>query len=287
MVMNLTPVALKATIPPVVHQIESTLAVQVGPTRFENQSTTVVRQTLVRKSVDSYLIALEVLDFKQQATDLFSQVTADINQCSQHLLLRTDVHGRLTQVVNAPDLVTRWRKMRPALGMKYADQLAVNSFFDSFEQQLAVPGTFESSLQNKGIYGALFPGVYGHVLDNQQGHTTHRSLSNFFNDLPLPLRLNTVAGAPPAGPYAQQVQLSTVGHLDENGFDALAFQRMMQSVVDDISFPIDLGVTHAEAYTIDLASGWIAHGTQELTAEVPGVYFHQMKHTIASLPDAP
>lgn len=285
--MSLMPVALKSSVPPVVHRIESSLAVQVGTTRFENQTATVVQQTLAKKTASGYMIALEVLDFKQQARDLFSQVTADLNQLSRHLLLRTDVHGQITQVINTPDLLEQWRRMRLGLEKKYADQPAVAPFFDSFEQQMAVPGTFESSLLNKGIYGALFPGLYGHPLDHRQGHVTHRRLANFFNQVPLPLRLTTVAGPATTGLDANELNFSTVGCLDSAQFDALGFQRLMQGIVDDMSFPVDLEVTHAEEYNVDLATGWIAHGTQGLRAEVPGAYFHQTKHVITAFADAP
>ena len=285
--MSLTPLVLKAAIPPVTHRVTSAVAVQVGRMKFENQFVSLVQQTLVRKSADNYLIAVEVLDFQQQATDLFSRVTADLNQLSQRLMLLTDVHGNIVQVVNAPEMTQQWTKARPILERKYADQPAVQTFFTAFEQQLAQPDTFELSLRNKGIYGALFPGLYGRPLSHNVGSVYERQLRNFFNQLDLPLKLTTVSGARVPGTYAEELPLTTVGRLDEPRFDALAFQRLMQSIVDDMSFAVALEVEHSESYGVDVASGWIAHGHQTLTVEVPGAYFHESKHEIHPLTDAP
>ena len=280
------PLALKAGIPPVAHRVASTVAVQVGRTRFENHCVTLVQQTLMRKSADAYLIAVEVLDFQQQATDLFSRVTADLNQLSQRLLLLTDVHGGIVRVVNAPELTQQWTKARPILARKYADQPAVQAFFTAFEQQLSQPGTFELSLRNKGIYGALFPGFYGRALDNDARNGYQRQLRNFFNHLDLPLQLTTVTGARVLGASAEELPLTTVGRLDEARFDALTFQRLMQSIVDDVSFAVALEMEHSETFGVDVASGWMAHGQQTLTVEVAGAYFHESKHEILPLTDA-
>jgi hypothetical protein len=281
------PLVLKAGSPPIAHRLESAIAVQVGPNRFENRTAAVVKQTLVSKAADGYVIAVEVLDFQQQATDLFSQVTADLNQLSQRVVVRTDAHGCLAQVLNVPELTQQWVRLRPTLHQKYAGQPAVRPFLDSFEQQLSVPGTFEQSLRNKGIYGALFPGLYGQPLSSEQGSSSHRQLHNFFNQLHLPLLLTTLASPNRTTSLADELRLTTTGQLDEAQFDALAFQRMMQSIVDDVTFPVTLELDHTETYTVDLASGWITRGVQALTAQVPGAYFQESRHEISPLSEAP
>ena len=286
-IMSSMPLLLKTAIPPVTHRVVSTVAVQVGQNRFENQLTTVVQQTLMRKSADTYLVALEVLDFQQQATDLFSRVTADLNQLSQRLVLLTDIHGNITRVVNAPELAQQWATARPILEHKYADQPAVLPFFTAFEQQLAQPGTFELSLRNKGIYGVLFPGFYGRSLNNEQKTVHERRLLNFFNQLHLPLQLTTVAGPRTGNGGVEELSLQTTGRLDEAQFETLAFQRLMQSIVDSVGFAVQLDVEHSETYAVDLATGWIARGQQMLMAEVPGAYFHESKHEILPFADAP
>ena len=281
------PLVLKAASPPVTHRLESTIAVQVGQNRLENHTSTVVQQTLLSKAADGYVIAVEVLDFHQQATDLFSQVTADLNLLSQRVVVRTDAHGCLAQVLNVPELMHQWHRMRPALQQKYAGQPAVRPFLDSFEQQLGAPGTFELSLRNKGIYGALFPGLYGWALSSEEGNTSRRDLLNFFNQLHLPLLLTTSASPAPADSSANELTLNTTGLLDESRFNALEFQRMMQSIVDDVRFPVALELEHTETYDVDLASGWITRGVQALTAQVPGAYFQESRHEIIPLSEAP
>jgi hypothetical protein len=279
MSFSLAPLLLQADIAPITHQVDTTVAVQVGPNRLANSLSTLVRQTLVRRSAEGYLIGVEVLEATQQATDLFSQVTADLNELSQQLLLRTDAQGRLLQVANSPDLVRRWEQLRPALLRKYANQPSVASFLQAYGTQLTVPGTFEQSIFGKGIYGALFPGVYGQVLSATEGVQKQRQLPNFFNQLALPLLLSTVAGPAPPSPFAA-IQLTTTGRLDEKLFDRPSFERMMRDIVDDVTFSVELAVMQAETYVIDLSSGWIASGSQSLVVEVPGAYYQEVKHTI-------
>ena len=285
--MSLLPLVLRASSPPVLHRVESSTAVQVGTNRFENRTATVVQQTLLSKAADGYTIAVEVLGFQQQATDLFSQVTADLNQLSQRVVVRTDAQGCFAQVLNAPDLLQRWQHLRPALQQKYAKQPAVRPFLESFDQQIGVPGTLELSLRNKGIYGALFPGLYGQALDNEQGHRHYRQLPNFFNALPLPLQLTTLASLKPTASAVQELTLTTTGQLDESQFDALAFQRMIQSIVDDVTFPVALEIEHTETYGVDLSTGWLSSGVQALSAQVRGAYFQEHRHEISPLSEAP
>jgi len=287
--ISLSALTLRGGIAPITHQVDTTVAVQVGPTRFTNRLRTLVRQTLVRRSAEGYLIGVEVLETTQQATDLFSQVTGDLNELSQQLLVRADAQGRLVQVANGPDLLRRWALLRPRLLLKYAGQPSVLAFLEAYERQLAVPGTLEQSLFEKGIYGALFPGVYGQPLSTTEGMQRPRNLPNFFNQLALPLLLTTRASpAPPTAPAAA-VQLTTTGHLHEARFDRLAFERMMRDIVDDSTFEVALSLAHSETCVVDLASGWLLSGTQSRVAEVPGAYYQETTHTIrladgASLP---
>lgn len=272
---------LRGGIAPITHQVNTTVAVQVGPTRFTNTLRTLVRQTLLRRSAEGYLIGVEVLEATQQATDLFSQVTGDLNELSQQLLVRADAQGRLVQLANGPDLLRRWALLRPRLLHKYAGQPSVLAFLEAYERQLAVPGTLEQSLFGKGIYGALFPGVYGQPLYAAEGVPRQRLLPNFFNELDLPLLLTTQASpAPLADPGPAAVQLTTIGRLDEARFDRLAFERMIRAIVDDTTFEVALSVGQTETYVVDLATGWLVSGTQSLVAEVPGAYYQETTHTI-------
>lgn len=280
MSLTLAALLLKAGVAPVVHEVATTVAVQVGPTRFTNSSHALVRQTLLSKSATDYLVGVDIVEATQQATDLFSRVTADINQLSRQLVLRADTQGRLTEVANRPDLLQQWVRLRPALAQKYADQPSVAPFLEAFEQQLALPGTLELSIVNKGLYGALFPGLYGQALSATNGVESQRELLNFFNQLPLPLLLTTVASPAPADMPGAAIQLTTTGRLDESRFDKRAFERMMRDIVDDVSFAVALAIIHSETYVVDLASGWILSGFQTLTAEVPGAYYQQTTHTI-------
>ncbi|RZK27440.1 MAG: hypothetical protein EOO63_13385, partial [Hymenobacter sp.] len=101
------------------YQVRTTTAVQVAQMKYENELLYVVDYTVLRKNERGYVVQLEVQHAAQQATDLFSQVTADLNQASKKLVLQTDAHGNLLRVENQAEIVRAWQALRQPLLDKY------------------------------------------------------------------------------------------------------------------------------------------------------------------------
>ncbi|RZL01274.1 MAG: hypothetical protein EOO62_23425 [Hymenobacter sp.] len=268
------------------YQVRTTTAVQVAQMRVENELLYVVEQRILAKNEHGYLLQLDVLNATQKATDLFSRVTAEVNQATRRLVLQINEQGRLLQVKNQSEVLQQWQAMQAAIRAKHADEPTVQPFLDAFAQQLAVPGSMEPNLRDKGIYGALLPGVYGQDYHPQVPVLTKRCITGFFHELDLPLVLATTAEPAPAdaSPLGTAVQVTTTATLDEEAFAATDFRRLMRSLVDDYRFPVDLTLNYQAQHLFDARTGVLLRSQQYLVAEVPGVYHNALTHELLPQP---
>lgn len=275
--------ALAPRLAPVHYHIRTTVAIQVGAMKFENELLYVVAQQVRAKNAQGYLLEITVQHAMQKAEDLMSRVVADVNQASRQLVVQTDAHGNLLRIENQPAILQEWQTLRPALCDKYADTPAVQPFLDTFGQQLAVPGSLEPNLRHKGVLGALLTGLYGYPFGPQLPPVqTTRTVAGFFNDLDLPLRLSSAQAPPPdAGPTAvTAAYVATTGVLDAEAFAADPFRRLIRDIVDDFKFPVNLEIDCTAAHTFEQTSGGLLHSRQVLRAEVPGVYYNSTTHEV-------
>ena len=265
------------------YQVRTTTAVQVAQMKFENELLYVVEQRVLDKSANGYMLQIDILHATQKAEDLFSRVLADANQATRRLVLQTDLCGRLLRVENQADVLHQWEAVRKAVRAKYAAEPTVLPFLDSFEQQLAVPGSMEANLREKGVHGALLAGVYGQEFGSKPVRSK-RQITGFFNELDLPLVLATTAvGADdPTAPGA--VAVTATGTLDEEAFAATEFRRLMRGIVDDYTFPVDLDLECEARHVVDARTGALLRSAQRLVAEVPGVYHNRVTHDIFPQP---
>lgn len=263
------------------YQLRTTTAVQVAQMQFANELLYVVDYTVLRKTAQGYVVQIEVLHAMQQATDLFSRVTADLNQASKKLVLQTDAHGNLLHVENQPEVVQAWEALRQPLRAKYSAEPTVQPFLDAFEQQLAVPGSMEANLRDKGVCGALLLGIYGQAYHDTP-LLTKRQIKGFFHDIDLPLQLATTATAAPELPAT--VLLSATAQVDSEVFAATEFRRLMRSLVDDYTFPVALQVDYTAQHALAAHTGELLRSQQRLTAEVAGVYHNTVTHEVFPQP---
>lgn len=273
------------------YQLRTITTVQVGTTKFENELLYVVEQRVLAREATGYVVEVLVQHAMQKAEDVFSRVVADLNQASQRLVVQTDRHGNLVRVDNQPEVYQRWLALRPELLKKYAAEPTVAPFLEGFGQQLAVPGSMEANLRHKGVLGALLVGLYGHPLGalDTAPVQTKRCITGFFGELDLPLLLTSGTQAPPPEPVPttmSAVYVGTIGALDPDAFNVVAFRRLMRDLVDDFKFPVALEVDCAQAHVFDQLSGALLHSTQRLRAEVPGVYYNATAHELVVQPAA-
>lgn len=270
--------------PPQRYQVRTTTAVQVADRQFANELLYVVDYAVLSQNAQGYVVQIEVLHAIQQATDLFSRVTADLGQASRKLVLQTDPHGNLLRVENQPEVVQAWQALRQPLRAKYSAEPAVQPFLDAFEQQLAVPGSMEANLRHKGVYGALLPGIYG-AYHPETPLLTKQQIKGFFHELDLPLQLATTATVAAELPPGT-VQLHTTAQLDGDLFPETDFRRLMRSIVDDYTLPVALQLTYTAQHVLAAHPGGIVQAQQYLKAEVPGVYHHTVTHEVFPQPVA-
>lgn len=275
---------LAATGAPQRYQIRTTTAVQVGQMQFANELLYLVDYTVLHQNEQGYVVQLEVLNAMQKATDLFSRVTADLNQASRKLVLQTDAQGQLLHVENQAEIWRAWEAVRPGLQAKYRADATVKPYLEAFEAQLAVRGSMEDNLRDKGVCGALLLGVYGHRYQ-ETPLLTKRQVKGFFHELDLPLQLATTATHDPA-PVPPTVLLHTTGQVDDECFAEADFRRLMRSIVDDYTFPVALQLEYTAHHALAATTGRLLRSQQLLAAEVPGIYRNTVTHEVFSQPAA-
>lgn len=267
------------------YQVRTTTAVQVAQMKFENELLYVVEQRLLGKNAQGYILQIDIVHSTQKADDIFSRALADVNQASRQLVLQTDVHGRLLRVENQAAVRHQWEQMRRAVQAKYAAEPTVAPFLDAFEQQLAVPGSMEPNLRDKGIHGALLAGIYGLPL-GAAPLQSKRQIAGFFNELDLPLLLATTAGAAEPSATTETVPVFVTGTLDEEQFAATDFRRLMRGIVDDYTYPVALELECAAQHVFEVGTGALVRSQQRLVAEVPGIYLNRITHDLFPQPTA-
>lgn len=266
------------------YQVRTTSTVQVGQLKFENELLYVVEHTLLGQNQLGYVLQIDVLNTVQKAQDLFSRVTADVNQATRRLVLQTDLHGQLLRVENQPEVVRAWEALRSAVRARYAAEPAVQPFLEAFEQQLAEPGSLEPNLREKGLHGALLVGVYGQPYQNTPV-LSKRQISGFFHELDLPLVVSTTAQAAEGiTPGQAAVAISAPATLDAVAFAAVDFRRLMRSIVDDYQFPVNLALDCGAEHLLDAQTGALLRSHQQLKAEVAGIYHNAITHDVFPQP---
>ncbi len=269
------------------YQVRTTTAVQVAQMRFANELLYVVDFTALGRNAQGYVLQLDVLNAMQKADDLFSRVTADVNQATRKLVVQTDPQGNLLRVENQPEIVRAWEAIRKPLLAKYAAEPGVQPFLAAFEQKLAEPGSMENNLREKGLCGALLTGAY-HQPYGHEPVLTRRCISGFFNDIDLPLLVATTATVAPPSPAQPQdaIVVSATASVDEAAFAATDFRRLMRGIVDDYTFAVDLQLTHGAEHLIDARTGELLRSRQQLSAEVAGIYHNTVTHEVFPQPTA-
>ncbi len=259
------------------YKLTTTSLMRMNEAQEHNTYHTVARQTLLeRKPNNTYRIAIEVLSFKAENPTFFNALAADLNQVSNHLIIQTDVYGRLAHIENKADMLKTWLSIQADVVEKY-QQYYPKTFFDAFGQNIQAEGVFEKTLRYKGLHGVLLAGLYGYGYTPEAPVQGTRVLEQFINNIDLPLQTTTqVADSAKPG----QLSLVLTGKLNQAALQEDDLRRLFRTMADNPLLKVSFTATCQERYDLEAATGWLVAAEQRLQAEVPGVYRNEVHHQL-------
>lgn len=293
---------LKETVKERSYSIQTHTKLRINKMYFENETTMVVRQTLLEKNIysnndlyecEGYKIQIDILSFSQTATDELSQLFEDINTVTNKLILQTDNYGCIQEVINIDEILSNWERVKPLLIEKHKEKPNALEFFNAFESKLTGPGELEVSIENKGVYGLLFAGIYDRDLDETYDH--YKTLDNYFTNISLPIKTtnqvtetkgteiikktNKWSLLDSAANYetTKLFEIKSIqSSLNESEFKRGEFDTLIKTIADDIKTDTELRFFCEENYFVEQENGWLVKAGQLLRTEVAGVYMSEV-----------
>ncbi len=192
------------------------------------------------------------------------------------LLVATDLAGRLRRVLNAPEILRRWERLRGELaGRRTAVAAGLTAEVDLRLQQ---PGGLESLVRNSK-YNLLLADFS--PTDPAQAATVgEQQVDGFLEGHRLPLFTSSTFGPGPAEAAAYTIE--TVGVLDADRFDHKSFARWLKRKVDMYDLKVAVAVDFEQRHVLDRYQK-VTRAEQFVAAEVPGCYSQSRARTLERL----
>ncbi|MET4083233.1 hypothetical protein ABIB40_003202 [Pedobacter sp. UYP30] len=309
MVQQPTPIVidLKDTVKERIYCLETRTKLRVQKMYFENNTTTIVKQTLLGTNIysnndlyecEGYIIQIDVLSFKQTAKDELNQLFEDINTVTDKLVLQTDNFGCIQEVLNIDEVLAKWTQLKPLLIEKHKEKPNAFEFFNAFELKLKSAGELEVTIENKGIYGILFAGIY----DRDLGETydLYKTLDNYFANISLPIKITnkvteittTKEIAPKPNKWSllanptkydsiKLLEIKSIhSSINEDEFKKGEFATLIKTMTDDIKADTTLQFLCEENYCVGQEDGWLVKASQLLRTEVAGIYMSEVSNKL-------
>lgn len=261
-----------------IYQVDTVSAVQVKQEVGLSETSAKFRHTLLEKKANGYVFQTEQLASQLKNTDPGSMLLAEFNTLNESLVLGTDQHGNLLDLLNGLEIIARWRELRQRMRITYARLPSLPALLAAMDQQLSDPVALLDGMRHKGTFGLLYSGVWGYPVHDKEAVVSKQVLKNYLGPLDLPLQLVATTTFHPDAP--EQVLITRTGTLDPLNWDEQVFRRMLRRIVDSFSLKVELQLTCHEEYRLDYATGWLLGATQHLRAEVPGAYVNDVRHTL-------
>ncbi len=266
---------------------ETRSKMRVNGLRMENLIRSVVELQILAAPVGgSYRVRVHIQHSEQSQRQGLHQLLAALNQVSEVLELEVDALGYARHILNRPELLTRWAVVRATLRQQFRSLPETEPLLVGLDQQLATPGALEKSLLSQGVYGILFAGLLGRSCPLQPpGRVEAQVLPGFFGSQDLPLLVHTHAELIPAA-GANAVRLLARRELASEAFDADRWRRLLRQITDTPTLDTALSLTGHAVYELTTLGGVLQQASQQLRAEVPGVYVNELTHYLTLQPTA-
>lgn len=302
---------LRDTLQERLYYIETHTKLRLQRMYFQNNTTMVVKQTLLGKNIysnndlyecEGYKIQIDILSFKQTAKDELNQLFEDINSVINKLVLQTDNYGCIQEVLNIDEVLAKWKQLKPLLIEKHKEKPNAIEFFNAFERKLTAAGELELTIENKGIYGVLFAGIYDRDLGETYDH--YKTLDNYFPNISLPIKIiyqvtettttttETVAKTnkwslldnPANDQTIKLFEIKSIqSSINESEFKKGEFATFIKTITDDIKADTALQFFCEENYCVGQEDGWLVKASQLLRTEVAGVYMSEVSNKLTVL----
>jgi hypothetical protein len=171
------------------YRVESATRVQQSGQILEYHEVAAVELKLLGIDKSSWVFHLITHSVQTQANNEVFTWARAVNALLDNLVLRVSVDGRIAEILNEAEILTRWPGHKQALQQTYGERPGADAMLTALEQALQTPDFLKKQLSNSGLHDFLFPGLYGDYPESSL--STSKVLSGFFGLLDLPLTLRS------------------------------------------------------------------------------------------------
>jgi hypothetical protein len=233
------------------YKVESATRLQQGGQVLEYHEVSQLELALLGTEKSSWIFCLTIQAVQTRGSNEVFTWARDVNALLDKLVFRVDASGRIAEVLNQAELLSRWPAHKQALQRAYGARAGAEAMLTALDQAVQTPGFLEKQLTANGLYDFLFPGLYGEY--PSAGLPTSKTLRGFFGLLDLPLALRSQVE--PAGTTGQPTLVRSVGQVDESRLDADGFRRFLKDATDRYDIKTDLKADYEATYQLD-AQHW-------------------------------
>ncbi|MGI8789231.1 MAG: hypothetical protein ACR2HG_15940 [Pyrinomonadaceae bacterium] len=269
--MNLQETDLNA---PLAAEYEFTGTTQ---TRFQTLFTENETSHLVENSItEDGKAIVKVKDFTQTSDALIDVLGADLSRVIDILKFQIGERETLEKILNMDEVWESWQAAKARLIEKYKDIPDFGSISDSFGDNLKNEEKLRLNIENKGIYGLLFPQVkftsYGRI-PNEVFRTKVIREGILSKDLPMAEMVKIRRGAD------DELLIEVKGELDKDKFDYAGFLNTARQMFGGHLKNDDIVFHGTENYTLDARTLDYTNGTRQHRFEIKGSYFRDERQT--------
>ena len=212
-------------------------------------------------------------------------IFAELGKVNEKIVFQTDHNCNLISIKNKKELLEKWKSsVFPKLEEKYNENPKAIEFLNLFEGFLKKSDNdqMETSMKNKGFYDTIFNGLIN-VDTTNKDFVIHKSISNFFNDMPLPFIVKDYVIEEPVIGNEKQKWIRGTGVLDDEKFDRNYLRQNIRKMTGNSIFPVKPVFEYQEAYRINDINNQFIEARQELRFFVEGYYYSATKNIIKEI----
>lgn len=265
--MSTTDLVLSGAPRAVTYRVESATRVVAGGQRLECHEVVEAEVVLLGREATGFVFRLRTEPPRIQANNGVFAWAHDVNAFLRDLVVLVDPRGRIAEVLNHAELLSKWPVHRQVLEQEYGQQPHAAGMLAYLDAAVHEPGFLASRIVGNGLYDFLFPGLYGAY--PPAGLLTRKVLPNLFGSIDLPLVLTaSLAELRVDGSSVLRLE----GELDEAALDAPAFRRFLKDVADRHDVKADLVADYESTCRLD-ERHWLAESELFLAVQAGGTAY--------------